>query len=390
MKQLLLSLILMSGLYAIEHFQDSKTCKGCHPTIYAEYYGSAHRKSSIYEDAAHKGIWDKHPAKKKGKYGCARCHTPTDTRVLEALKNGTDSTPHKDEVQTQEAISCIYCHSIKSITAHTERFNSNIIKKQNNKRPLLFSVDKNNQSKKVIYKEKTSFFGMFKSTTGSPYHDIDYTNKNYYNGQMCMGCHSHFKNAYDVDICNTDKAGISTKNNNCISCHMPKVKGSATTIKITKKHAFHGFAGSRNHTNMVAKYFTITFKKTIHGFELILHNKAPHKLFIQTLRLAKLNVRITSNGKTKQLQSHTFVRTIGRMGKEVMPWLAMDVLSDNMIKANETRVIKYNTSLQKGDVIEAIFGYYLVKPNMHKALELQPNSEPTKFHILKNKLFEVK
>ncbi len=390
MKKIVLFLLFIGSLYATQNFQDSKTCKGCHPTIYNEYYGSAHRKSSIYEDAAHKGIWDKHPNKAKNKYTCAKCHTPTDTRVIEALENEKDAVPNNDHLQTQEAVSCIYCHSIKSIESHTKRYNSNVMEKQQNKRPLLYSVDKNNQNKKVIYKEKTSFFGMFKSTTGSPYHDIDYTNKDYYNGQMCMGCHSHFKNNQNVDICNTGQDGVSANESNCISCHMPMVKGSATTIKITKKHAFHGFAGSRNHQNLVAKYLEINYEKTNNGFNIILKNKAPHKLFIQTLRMAQMDVNVKSDGKTKVLKSMQFAQTIGKDGVEVMPWLATEVLSDTMLKANETRVIKYNTQIKSGDEIEVVFGYYLVNPSMHKALDLQQNTEPTKLHILKTKNFLVK
>jgi len=389
MKKMVLVLLFAVSIYATQNFQDSKTCKGCHPTIYNEYYGSAHRKSSIYEDAAHKGIWDKHPNKAKNKYTCAQCHTPSDARVLDALAKGEDSTPKKDNIQTQEAISCIYCHSIKSIESHTKRFNSNVMQGQNNKRPLLYSANKNNQNKKVIYKEKSSFFGMFKSTTGSPYHDIDYTNKNYYNGQMCMGCHSHFKNNHDIDICNTGQKGVNTNENNCITCHMPKVKGSATTIKITKKHAFHGFAGSRNHQNLVAKYLEISYKKTDDGFDIILKNKAPHKLFIQTLRMAQMDVRVIKNNVTKKLKPIVFAKTIGKDGVEVMPWLATQVLSDTMLKANETRTVHFDTKVNSSDEIEVVFGYYLVNPSMHKDLELAPNTEPTTFHVLKTKSFLV-
>lgn len=43
----------------------SETCKSCHPTIYSEFYGSSHRKSSIYEDPIHKAVWDIHPLKEK-------------------------------------------------------------------------------------------------------------------------------------------------------------------------------------------------------------------------------------------------------------------------------------------------------------------------------------
>ena len=44
-----------------------------------------------------------------------------------------------------------------------------------------------------------------------------------------------------------DEKGAKDEETNCISCHMPKIAGSATSIKITKEHRFHGFAsGSKN------------------------------------------------------------------------------------------------------------------------------------------------
>ncbi len=76
MKKTILFFLFLGSLYATSQFETSKTCKGCHPTIYSEFYESAHRKASIFEDEIHKAIWDKHPSKAKDKYTCNECHTP--------------------------------------------------------------------------------------------------------------------------------------------------------------------------------------------------------------------------------------------------------------------------------------------------------------------------
>ena len=83
MKIILILIFILLNIQA-EQALDSSTCKGCHPTIYSEFYNSSHKKSSIFENKVHKGMWDLHPDKQKESYSCAKCHTPTD---LELLKN---------------------------------------------------------------------------------------------------------------------------------------------------------------------------------------------------------------------------------------------------------------------------------------------------------------
>ena len=109
MKILLLVILLIIELNANDYIK-SNTCKACHPTIYGEFYNSSHRKSSIHEDPIHKAVWDLHPNKLNDKYTCAKCHTPTDLKLLTNLKENKKALPLKNEVQTQEAISCVYCH----------------------------------------------------------------------------------------------------------------------------------------------------------------------------------------------------------------------------------------------------------------------------------------
>jgi len=389
-KIILAYMLIQLSLNATGDIAKNNTCKGCHPIIYAEYTKSAHLKSSIFKDSIHKAVWDKHPAKAKNKYVCNECHTPTDKRITKALLDNTNAAPVEDKVQTKEAISCIYCHSIKSIQKHTKKHNKNILVNNVKKRPTLFAASTEKKGTKLKYKVETSFMGMFKSTTGSPYHDIDYSNENYYTGNMCMGCHAHFENKHDISICKIEENAAKSEKQNCITCHMPQVKGSATTIAISKKHTFHGFAGTRNKPEMMAKYLKISFIKTPSGFDLTLKNEATHKLFIHTFRKAQLNVRVNRGTTTKTLKSTSFVRTVGTNNNHDFPWLANEILEDTMLKAGESRTIKYATEVNSGDMIEAEFGFYLVNPEMDKALNLINIKEATEFKILKTDFFQVK
>ena len=91
---------------------------------------------------------------------------------------------------------------------------------------------------------------------------------------------------------------------------MPKVKGSATSIVISKKHTFHGFAGAHNNPKMLAKYLIIEFKKTTDGFEIILTNNAMHNLLLHPLRLAKLDVMVNDGKSITKLKSKWFIEII--------------------------------------------------------------------------------
>lgn len=375
----------MTGILLFAQYTPNSTCKGCHPTIYKEFYNSAHRKSSIYEDEIHSAIWKLHPDKKKERYKCAKCHTPADLKLLDALDNNKTALPKDEDVQKKEAISCISCHSIKSIK-EAKVHNINIMTKEPK---MIYASDIKNRDKKIIFKEESSFFGLVKKTVGSPYHNIDYSNKNFYTGKMCMGCHSHLKNIENQDTCNVDMSGANNEKKNCITCHMPKVQGSATTIKITKKHTYHGFAGVRNKSNLLAQYIKLNLKKRKNGFDIEITNEATHNLLLHPTRLLVLNVKVLKESKLLPLKSVKFLRVLGKNNKPAMPWLGDSIFKDNMIKAGETRVIKYDTPLQNSDNVEVELGFYLVNPKILKKLSLENSKEATKYRVLKTKNFKI-
>jgi hypothetical protein len=254
------------------------------------------------------------------------------------------------------------------------------------KRPIIFAANKKNRNDKGLYVRE---YGMFKSKSRSPYHDINYTNEIFYAGKMCLGCHKHMENKHSQNICTTQSEGAIDEESNCITCHMPKIEGSISGAPMSKTHRFHGFAGTKNRPDLLAKYLKINFKKTVSGFEITLKNEAKHNLLLHPLRLGKLNVSIKSGTKTDTLKSISFFRILGAEGKPAMPWLATEIFKENMLKADEIRTLKYDTKVHSGEIVEVEFGYYLVNPKMHKKLNLTDNKEATKFNILKTESFIV-
>ncbi|MDA3908982.1 MAG: multiheme c-type cytochrome [Sulfurimonas sp.] len=368
MKTLIYILALSSLLFASADSADTAACKKCHPTISAEFQSSMHKKSSIYDDKIHKAVWDKHPAKAKGDYKCAKCHTPNAT---------SENAQH-------EGITCISCHTITNVEKHTKA-NKNIYSKKDK---TFYSAEAGRESEKVKYKKTTSWWGN-KTTVGSAYHDIDYTNENYYNGKMCMGCHSHKQNSHEFSVCTTEEEGAKEKDSNCITCHMPKIDGTATTVRLSKQHAFHGFAGARVKPEMLSKYVEFGFSSSAKGFEVVVENKAPHNLMTHPLRVVQLKATLIRDSKQTDLKTHTFVKVIGKDGKPAMPWLATQVVKDTMIKANEKRVVKFDDVLKSGDKVEVVIGYFIVNPKAVEKLNLQDEKEITKFTVLKSQHFGV-
>ncbi len=375
----IISLISLISILPLHATLENVTCKKCHPIIYSEYENSMHSKSSIFSDPVHKAVWNKHPYKLKGKYKCAKCHTPSDHKLMEGKTHLT-----KNQIQLTEPISCQTCHTIKSIKKHA-RMNSNIFTKE---KKYFFSADNKKKGEKIEFKSESSLFGLIKRTTGSPYHKIDYSNENFYNGDMCLGCHDHKKNGKGLLVCDMQIKKDPKSKDTCISCHMPKIKGSFVNLKDTHTHAFHGISIHNSDLKLLSEYIKLSLNQTDSGFEVDIKNLANHTLFPQPLRVNQLRVTIERAGKVISLKRKNFVRIIGKNGKPAMPWIADRVLKDTLIKAHEIRKIKYNTKLQKGDSVVVEFGYYLVNPKALKKLNIKDKSLG-EFIILTEKRFSL-
>jgi len=347
MKTIFPLLFLLTYFLSGNHtFEPSETCKSCHPTIYKEFKSTQHAKASIFEDEIHAAVWKKHPKNTKlESYACAKCHTSNSTQM--------------------EGISCAYCHRIESI-----------------KHDWMMNVN-------VVSKEEKSYFGSLKEHIDSPFHKIKTDSAHFNGGNVCIGCHSHKKNKYDMNVCSTN-VKHELDGTNCVSCHMPKVKGSVSNLNETKEHAFHGFPGTHSHQDMLGKYVGIELKEHTAKFDIIINNKSSHALSLHPMRVMQLRATVTRDGKTVALENKNFAKVIGADGKPTPPWLAKEIVQDTAVKGHEKRLVSYDYALQKGDKIEVTIGYFLVNKKMLKSLDLEKNEVATKFHLFKTESFEIK
>lgn len=348
-----------------DQFASSEDCKACHSKIYDEFYTSMHANSTPQKDPIHAAVWSKHPKNLKfQQYSCGKCHTPTANNIDDMLTKGLQALPLASNETHQAGISCAYCHRIESVELHSKPSNTNIISTQERK-----------------------YFGTFKDNQNSPFHEIMTSgNEHMANGDVCLGCHSHKKNKYNLNVCVTDIQN-EIDGDNCISCHMPKVNGNVSDLYKTLNHSFHGFAGSHFHSDMLTKYVDISMIRGSKNFVVNIDNKTSHALLLHPLRVAVLKVSVTRDGKIIKLKEEQFVRVIGHNEKPAMPWKASTTLTNTMIQANEKRAIKYDFEILKGDKFEIVLGWFLVNPNSLKALKLEATTVATEFHVFKKERF---
>jgi hypothetical protein len=355
---------------------DNVTCQKCHPKIYEEYENSAHKNASIYNDPIHKAVWDRHPAKKKGHYRCAKCHSPADKSLQEK-----GATLVENPTQRQEPISCLSCHQIKDIK-HAKKSNTNIY---TDKKKLFFATDASKKGTVLRYHDKSTFFGLFKTRVGSPYHDIDYGNENFYNAKVCLGCHDHKENGLEFAVCDMQIKEDNRSKENCITCHMPQVKGPFVNLNSSDTHTYHGRSALTPKPTKLAKHILLSLQKEQGGFTIMIENKANHTLLSQPLRVGKLKVTRLRGTEKTVLDEVIFRRVIGHEGKPSMPWLATEVLKDTLLKAFEKRKIHYHDKLEKGDTLEVVFGYHIIAPEMAEKWDIE--KKMADFIILKKARF---
>ena len=375
MIKITLLLLLLSATSLLALSNESKVCQKCHPIIYDEYYDSSHRKASVYNNPIHKAYWDKHPKEEKG-YTCAKCHTPTDTVSVETGKL-TQNT-----IQVEEPISCVYCHTIKDVD-QGEMSNTNIT---TGEKKAFFTAEASKKgSHTASFETKSSWFGLVKTAKSSPYHKIDYNNENYYNGNVCMGCHSHTNNEHGFDTVMLDAMIDKDDKNSCISCHMPQVLGSKVTLKDSKTHAYHGIAGIYHMNREMGKYIDLKVTQNSDGFVVTLINKSNHALFGQALREGVLTATITRDDKELELPPFSFTRILGDDKKERMPWHATETLKDTLIYAKKE--VSYKVALQKGDTLTLTLGVKLITQKGAEALAIEKNPEMRRLRVLKVEKF---
>ncbi len=357
-------LLLLLPVFLFAKFASNESCKSCHPIIYEEFQKARHSHASLFKDPIHKAAWLISPDYKKKKYTCAKCHTPTDEKLLASFDYKQTIMPDINSTAQKDGVACAYCHRIKSI--------------ENNE----------TQNINIISKKEHVYFGNLKDTIKNPFHKTA-NNKRFQNGNVCIGCHSHYRNKYGTNICSTNEHN-ELDSANCVSCHMPKVAGTPSNMKKRKQHAYHGFAGIHNDITMLSRYISVEILRGIDRFFIAINNLSPHALTLHPMRVMQLQVSVIRDKNVTNFKSKNFVRILGVDNNMTTPWKAKEIVKNTSIKGNEKRVSTYMYKLKKGDIVNIRIGYYLLSKKVAKSLGLQNNKKVNRFILLKQKVFIIK
>jgi hypothetical protein len=352
MKLFLFLTVLISLLSA--KYLSNESCKECHEDIYYEYQTSYHSKT-YFNDELHRKVAD---AVSKKNYDCAACHMPGAKNKTE-MELGSERPSELYEEQT-DAISCFYCHQIGYVKQAHKRNITYISKKPDGYKP--------------------SMFGSLDNPDDSDKHEM--LNNPIYKKNVCLGCHSHKRNSHDVLIFNAMEDNQDSTE--CIKCHMPYTSGGVekTNKKGRYEHRSHSFAGIHN-MDMRKEGLDISISTTGNSVEVTLKNKMPHPLIIQASRLKYLKLNLIRNNKIiwqnfkkspMEDKKGSFVIEFADENDKFVsiPAFAFKRGFVNNLKANETRVIKYQLpSIKKGDTIKASMFVMLAKPSCSKELNLK-------------------
>ncbi len=370
MKFLLFIAIIFSSLLSAKYLTN-ESCKECHEDIYYEYQSSYHSKT-YFNDELHRKVADKISTKT---YDCAVCHMPGADNINDLIVGKARPSEHR--VKQTDAIGCFYCHQIGFVKQAHDK-NINFL----SKKPEGF---------------KPSMFGSLENPDDSDKHEM--LNNPIYKKNVCLGCHSHKRNAHGVIVFNAMEDNQDSTG--CIKCHMPYTPGGVekTNKKGRDEHRSHDFPGIHN-MELIKEGIDISLIVKDNKVEVTLKNKMPHPLIIQASRLKYLQLTLIRDSKViwknfkdspREDKQGAFVTDfLDENDKFVsIPAFAFKRGFINNLKAKEERTLEYTMpSIEKGDTIEASMYVVLTKPSCLDELDLKDPllSKPTlmKQFIYKN------
>lgn len=355
-------------------FSRNKKCIRCHLDIYKEFQKSKHHLSNISNNPAHKAMWESNPLSKEQKYVCAKCHAPA-VENIESVMSGKTALKMDDQSLT-DGISCAACHRIEEVHPTPKG------------------------DKYIISDKKRRFFGTRKNKQRSEYHDINFKNRHFLNSNVCLTCHAHHKKQklliasrdesnQDTRYCVFTKVDQSTKDlasnskeENCISCHMPQVPGSHSDRVYVPTHASHTFAAISTKIDKPEKFIDLNLTREETGFSVTVQNKLPHDLVLHPTRLFVLKIFVND----KLIKAHEFKKPWKKGNHKPLAWLKEKIVYKDNLLAKSKKVIDVQQALKKEDKVHAELGYYTFNPKLAEEIGFE-DKDSLKYRVFIKKDF---
>lgn len=363
------------------HHISAKVCKQCHETIYEQWQGSMHAKSTALEDPIHGGFYrfvignpaEENVRTKKGAYPvCLHCHSPS------AAQDG--KTDLDSKVSYSEGVNCMACHLLKKYNGLDQPDGS-----------LKYGVATYDVSAKAI--QGSSGKNYTTNPTAANQADPNFHpfplegNSMMRTSNACMGCHDRRNNSKGVPLCVTGKEyEKSSTFVACQTCHMPKTNG-------VTDHSLAGGHGTGKMRSSLILDASLEANADSAKATATLTNPLPHA-FPTGAPFRNFYLKVTAydqqenvvwrnfeNHPMKEDPKSLFVVVLGDTdGKPTGPPTATQILKDARLQPNETRIIEYDIPVAGVTRVRVEALYNLVLPphvNMLTKIAKEDPSLPT-------------
>lgn len=354
-------------------FSRNKKCIRCHLDIYQEFQNSKHHLSNISNNPLHKAMWEGNPLSKENKYVCAKCHAPAVENIEEVMSGKTEL--QLSDKSLSDGISCAACHRIEDIhpTPKGDEY--------------------------VISDKKRRFFGTRKNQQKSEYHIINLENRHLKQGNVCLTCHAQHKKQKQlivredkgqterycvfskVDSASSKKA-LNTKEENCITCHMPQVPGSHSDRVYVPTHASHSFAAISTKIETPEKFIDLNISREEDGFSVVLYNKLPHDLILHPTRLFILKIFVNE----ELISEQRFQKPWKGDKHKPFIWLKESIVYKKNIMAKSKKSIKVKHLLKKEDKVRVELGYHTFNPALAEKIGVK-DEKGMEYRVFIEKIF---
>jgi len=337
-------------------YADSSKCMPCHTEITKSWKSSLHAmshysKNELYRKMIHYVSKKRIQSFEQVEIRCAQCHNPhiasavSESDISDASFGIASEKMRKglDQPFMKDGVNCIVCHNIEKIH---------------------FSDDPGKRGKDTIqWGPNDTMVGPF-SDAKSPYHktkSADFFKKD--PNKLCFVCHYNERSPYRALIGSTGiEYQSSGSKTTCVECHMGAVKkGHAVQVDLgdrgtsgkIRELRSHLFAGARN-SDILADAIDLSVMRKGQNVVVTLKNRTPHNVptgfggrqLIVTMKA------LDASGRLIQREEQILeARYLDKYGRESIPHLAKDVLSDTRLKPNERRTIEFKVPAGSNEVI---------------------------------------
>ncbi|MDR2081060.1 MAG: cytochrome c family protein [Campylobacteraceae bacterium] len=325
----------------------SSVCFSCHKDQQKDWATTWHSRSHVDSNPIYKAMVNyisrvTYQPEESVLVECAQCHNPKmtikeisgkDSFTLARVLNVETEQTRRVETSVgdptiKDGISCNICHNVEKINE---------------------SMDMAMRGFKAVeWGQKDVVYGPFEDDGRAGIHKSIQKDHFINPDKLCMACHFGGETDTKVELYATGKEfmGSDDTSQRCADCHMSTKRKGIITPEITKPGITakernirsHLFEGARN-SDILKETLSLDAKSQGNSVILEITNLTPHKAPTGFGgRSMDIKIEFISGGSVVDTQTYTLETVyVDKKGKEIIPYLAASIKSDNRLAPHESR-----------------------------------------------------